>query len=222
MVVPSHQLGLVIGGSKTITEITTPYDNLTKRHGVKVIKDRVNTIDADKRIVKLAGGTELSYDRLIVSPGVDFMWESLPGMNKAGAKEKAGRMALLSHAQRAGMRAMGAMWARPMVHPAVVGGPVFEQVLAMLERSSPAQFAAQINALLTRPDAAPVLAGITCPTLVLTGRQDAWSPPEQHQAMVDAMHAVRAELVVLEDCGHMSTMEQPDAVNAAFACWLAA
>ena len=64
---------------------------------------------------------------------------------EAGAKEKAGRMALLSHAQRAGMRAMGAMWARPMVHPAVVGGPVFEQVLAMLERSSPAQFAAQIG-----------------------------------------------------------------------------
>ncbi|TAF68553.1 MAG: alpha/beta hydrolase, partial [Curvibacter sp.] len=65
-------------------------------------------------------------------------------------------------------------------------------------------------------------AGITCPTLVLTGRQDAWSPAEQHQAMVDAMHALRAELVVLEDCGHMSTMEQPDAVNAAFARWLAA
>jgi hypothetical protein len=67
---------LVIGGSKTITEITTPYDNLTKRHGVKIIKDRVNTIDADKRVVKLAGGTELTYDRLIVSPGVDFMCAS--------------------------------------------------------------------------------------------------------------------------------------------------
>ena len=78
---------LVIGGSRTITEITTPYDNLTKRHGVKVIKDRVNTIDADKRIVKLASGAELSYDRLIVSPGVDFMWETLPGMNKAGANK---------------------------------------------------------------------------------------------------------------------------------------
>ena len=87
---------LVIGGSKTIADITTPYDNLTKRHGVKVIKDRVNTIDADKRIVKLAGGTELAYDRLIVSPGVDFMWESLPGMNKAGAKDK------VMHAWKAG------------------------------------------------------------------------------------------------------------------------
>ena len=43
---------LVIGGSKTIADITTPYDNLTKRHGVQIVKDRVNSIDADKRTVK--------------------------------------------------------------------------------------------------------------------------------------------------------------------------
>jgi NADH dehydrogenase FAD-containing subunit len=50
---------LVIGGSKTIADITTPYDNLTKRHGVQIVKDRVNSIDADKRTVKLAGGAEV-------------------------------------------------------------------------------------------------------------------------------------------------------------------
>jgi len=79
---------LVIGGSKTMADITTPYDNLTKRHGVKVVKDRVDSIDADKRVVKLAGGAELAYDRLIVSPGIDYMWETLPGMNKPGAKDQ--------------------------------------------------------------------------------------------------------------------------------------
>ena len=91
---------LVIGGSKTMADITTPYDNLTKRHGVRVVKDRVNSIDADKRTVKLAGGTELSYDRLIVSPGVDFMWETLPGMNKPGAKEQ------VMHAWKAGAQTL--------------------------------------------------------------------------------------------------------------------
>ena len=91
---------LVIGGSKTMADITTPYDNLTKRHGVQVVKDRVNSIDADKRIVKLAGGTELTYDRLIVSPGVDFMWETLPGMNKPGAKEQ------VMHAWKAGAQTL--------------------------------------------------------------------------------------------------------------------
>ena len=80
------------------------------------------------------------------------------------------------------------------------------------------QYAAQINALLNRPDAAPVLPTITCPTLVLTGREDLWSPPEQHERMAAAIEG--AELCIVEQCGHMSTMEQPDAVTAAFGRWL--
>ena len=54
---------LVIGGSKSMADITTPYDNLSKRHGVNVVRDFVTQIDAEKRVVKLAGGTELTYDR---------------------------------------------------------------------------------------------------------------------------------------------------------------
>ena len=91
---------LVIGGSKTMADITTPYDNLVKRHGVQMVQDRVSSIDADKRVVKLAGGAELTYDRLIVSPGVDFMWESLPGMSKPGAQDK------VLHAWKAGAQTL--------------------------------------------------------------------------------------------------------------------
>ena len=79
---------LVLGGSKTMADITTPYDNLARRHGVNLVRDRVTSIDAGKRVVKLDGGGELPYDRLILSPGVDFMWDTLPGMNKAGAQDK--------------------------------------------------------------------------------------------------------------------------------------
>ncbi|ODS92091.1 MAG: flavocytochrome C [Comamonas sp. SCN 65-56] len=87
---------LVLGGTKTMADITTPYDNLKARHGVKVVADRVSGIDMDKRQVRLASGGTLPYDRLILSPGVDFMWESLPGMNKPGAQEK------IMHAWKAG------------------------------------------------------------------------------------------------------------------------
>lgn len=87
---------LVLQGSKTITDITTPYDNLSKRHGVKVVRDMAASIDPEKRIVKLAGGAELPYDRLILSPGIDFMWDTLPGMAKEGAKDK------VLHAWKAG------------------------------------------------------------------------------------------------------------------------
>jgi NADPH-dependent 2,4-dienoyl-CoA reductase/sulfur reductase-like enzyme len=63
---------------------------------VKVVRDMVTSIDADKRLVKLAGGAELRYDRLILSPGVDFMWETLPGMAQSGAQDK------VLHAWKAG------------------------------------------------------------------------------------------------------------------------
>lgn len=87
---------LVLGGVKTIADITTPYDNLVKRHGVKMVRDMVTSIDPEKRVVRLASGGELPYDRLILSPGVDFMWDTLPGMAQAGAKDK------VLHAWKAG------------------------------------------------------------------------------------------------------------------------
>ena len=87
---------LVIGGYKTMADITTPYDNLQKRHGVKLVKDMVTAIDTEKKVVKLAGGGELPFDRVIVSPGIDFMWDTLPGMAKPEAKDK------VLHAWKAG------------------------------------------------------------------------------------------------------------------------
>ena len=87
---------LVLGGSKTMADITSSYDNLSKRHGVTVVRDMVTSIDPDKRTVRLAGGGELPYDRLILSPGVDFMMDGLPGMAKAGAQDQ------VLHAWKAG------------------------------------------------------------------------------------------------------------------------
>ncbi|MEY4283645.1 MAG: Sulfide dehydrogenase [flavocytochrome c] flavoprotein chain precursor [Pseudomonadota bacterium] len=87
---------LVIGGHKTLQDITTPYDNLGKRHGVRLVKGMVDAIDATKKTVTLAGGQTLPYDRLIVSPGIDFMFEEVPGMQIAGATEK------VPHAWKAG------------------------------------------------------------------------------------------------------------------------
>jgi sulfide dehydrogenase [flavocytochrome c] flavoprotein subunit len=87
---------LVIGGHKTMADITTPYDNLSKRHGVKMVRDMVESIDTTKRTVKLASGGELPYDRLIVSPGIDFMLDTIPGLAKPGALEK------VTHAWKAG------------------------------------------------------------------------------------------------------------------------
>lgn len=139
---------------------------------------------------------------------------------EAGATERAGRLRLLEMARREGLRAMAAEWTRGMVHPSRLGGTVFDAVLDMFERRTPDIFEAQIRALLARPDATPQLAAIACPTLVLTGEQDAWSPPAVHRAMQEAIRGSR--LVVVPECGHMSTLERPAEVTAALAAWLSA
>ena len=87
---------LVLGGSKSMADITSSYDGLVKRHGVRLVRDRVEHIDPEQRKVLLAGGAELPYDRLILSPGIDFMWDGLPGMNRPGMRDK------VLHAWKAG------------------------------------------------------------------------------------------------------------------------
>ncbi len=87
---------LVIGGMKTLADITVSYDNLKSKWGVRVIQDEVTGIDAGKRTVKLAKGGEVSYDRLVLSPGIDFMFDQIPGLNNADAQGK------ILHAWKAG------------------------------------------------------------------------------------------------------------------------
>src|SRR5690606_23411610 len=67
----------VIGGFRTMDDITHSFDNLQDKHGVNVVKDYVSGIDPDKRTVSLKSGGTMSYDRLILSPGIDFAWESI-------------------------------------------------------------------------------------------------------------------------------------------------
>ncbi|HJO71651.1 MAG TPA: alpha/beta hydrolase [Rhodospirillales bacterium] len=86
-------------------------------------------------------------------------------------------------------------------------------VMAMMEHTGKGAFLRQKSATLKRIDSRPHLSVIHCPTLVLCGCQDVITPLEVHQEMADAMP--RARLVVIEDCSHLATLEQPQAVSAA-------
>jgi pimeloyl-ACP methyl ester carboxylesterase len=136
-----------------------------------------------------------------------------------GEQEARQRRHLVELARHRGMRAMGVEWVQGMVRPARLADSVLiERILAMIERHTPAGHSAQIRALLERPDASDVLPQIRCPTLIACGREDAWSPLARHEAM--AALIPNSQLVVIEHCGHMSTMEQPAAVTAAMRHWL--
>lgn len=76
---------LVVGGSKQMADITTPYTALSRRHGVTVVRDTASAIDTAARTVRLAGGATIGYDKLVVSPGVELQFGSIEGLQAANA-----------------------------------------------------------------------------------------------------------------------------------------
>ena len=91
---------LVLGGSRQITDLSVSYDELASRHGVRVIRDEALAIDAQRRQVRLASGNTLSYDRLVISPGIDFMYETIPSLATEQARE------VVPHAWKAGAQTL--------------------------------------------------------------------------------------------------------------------
>lgn len=73
---------LVLGGSKTIHDLTFGYDLVHKNHGITWVSDEVTAIDAINKKVKMKRG-EIAYDRLIIAPGIDFMYDTLPNLEAA-------------------------------------------------------------------------------------------------------------------------------------------
>jgi len=88
----------------------------------------------------------------------------------------------------------------------------------MAEEVGPQAFVRQQSAIMGRPDSRPGLASIACPTLVLVGEQDELTPPERAREMAAGIRG--AHLVTVPDCGHLSALEQPDAVTGALREWL--
>ncbi len=76
---------LVVGGSRQLSELTTSYTALAKTHGVTVVKDWVQSIDTDRKRVALANGGSIGYDKLVVSPGIDLLFDSVQGLKDANA-----------------------------------------------------------------------------------------------------------------------------------------
>jgi pimeloyl-ACP methyl ester carboxylesterase len=93
-------------------------------------------------------------------------------------------------------------------------------VRTMAKETGPQAFARQQRAIMARPDCRPQLASIRCPTLVLVGDGDELTPPALSEEVAAGIAGAR--LVRVPDCGHLSTLEQPQAVNRALVEWIRA
>ncbi len=131
-------------------------------------------------------------------------------------EEPASRARLVKIAREQGMAALAAEWLPPMMARSAATleqRSVMQRLMRMVEGQTPESFAAQIQALLNRPDAEPLLPTIRVPTLLLSGSEDAWSPLSQHMHMQRRISG--SILVEVAHAGHMAPIERPDAVAKA-------
>jgi NADPH-dependent 2,4-dienoyl-CoA reductase/sulfur reductase-like enzyme len=90
------QSNMVLSGSRTLQQLTHDYQSLSRQYRVRTLQATVTSIDTEKHVVKLKDGTKIGYDRLIVAPGVDFIYDTLPMLTPHVVNNK------IPHAWKAG------------------------------------------------------------------------------------------------------------------------
>lgn len=136
-------------------------------------------------------------------------------------EQTARRRGLIELAEKGEFRGVTPRLLPVFLHPARLDDkPLTDAVMAMAERVGKDAFLRQQNAIMGRPDGRPSLAAIKCVTLVLCGRQDLLTSLDLHEEIAALVKGAR--LAVIEDCGHLSTMERPWEVSVELRQWLTA
>lgn len=134
----------------------------------------------------------------------------------AGEIEK--RQVLLDLATSDGLQAVADAWILPMLHPDRHNDQnLITDITSMILRNSVEDFYGQVKALLGRNDRSASLAQIKQHVLLVCGDEDGWSPVAQHEAMQSRLK--NSELKVIQNSGHMVTMEKPEELSQILLKW---
>ena len=129
------------------------------------------------------------------------------------------RRDLIGLADRGEFKAVSPKLLPLFVHPdRLADKAMVDAISKMADSVGKDAFLRQQQAIMHRPDSRPGLAAIACPTLVVCGREDVLTPPELSEEIAGLVPG--ADFVLIEGCGHLSTMERPDDVNAALRSWM--
>lgn len=138
-----------------------------------------------------------------------------------GEAQRANRLGRMEAARAGGMDALSELQWAQLVHPMrYEDAKLKEDVRRMAIDTGVDVYLRHCEAIMNRADSRPGLGAIRVPTLVLTGDRDQLTPPEKAREMAEGIAG--ATLVIVPDCGHLSTMERPEAVNTALEAWLSA
>jgi pimeloyl-ACP methyl ester carboxylesterase len=168
----------------------------------------------------LSMGGYISYEIVRQAPQRVTKLALLDTGSRADAPERAAaRRELIATAEREGARRAQQLLMPVLIHKArLADKPLVQTIEQMADDIGVEAFRRQQTAIMSRPDNRPFLPSIACPTLVLVGREDALTPVELSQEIAAGIPGARLEIV--PDCGHLSTMEQSEAVNRALRAWL--
>ena len=145
--------------------------------------------------------------------------DTTPGADPPEATER--RKAFIALAGRGKFMGVTDTLLPQLVHPDQIDNQALTALIKTMARNiGKAAFIRQEKAIISRLDSRPLLPEVKCPALVMCGKQDALTPPARHEEMAAAIPG--ATLEVIEHCGHLSTLEQPQATTAALRAWLTA
>jgi pimeloyl-ACP methyl ester carboxylesterase len=173
-------------------------------------------------LLGLSMGGYIAFELLRQAPERVARLALLDTTARADAAEQSARRRELIELARAGRFGEIADLLYPLlVHPDRLGDHALRELVRTMGQETGAEaFIRQQTAIMNRRDSRPDLAAIGCATLVVVGDADQLTPPERAQEIAAGIRGAR--LVVVPASGHLSTLEQPQRVNAALVQWLAA
>jgi pimeloyl-ACP methyl ester carboxylesterase len=230
--IPAVHVLLVPGLNCTAALFAPQMDVLGAQHQLHVADHgRFDTMEQDAAAILaeapdrfalcgLSMGGYLAFEILRQAPGRVARLALIDTRCTGDAPEEAARRRQMLDLVRTGRFASlhNILWPR-LVHPARREDAQLEAtVRAMMEDTGPDRFSRQQTAILHRPDYRPVLHTITVPTLLLVGDHDVLTPPAASKEMAATISG--SELVIVPECGHLSTLEQPQIVARHLDRWL--
>ncbi len=203
-----------LGGTAAVADLSTQ-DSLTV-----MAEDCLARFDGPLIVAGHSMGARVALEMARLAPArIERLALLDTGIHPLRAGEIEKRRAIVQLAYDQGMAALADSWLPGMVYePNRQNKSLMDGLRAMVCSKDADLHARQINALITRPDAEAYIHQIDIPTLLMVGRQDAWSPPAQHEQMRALMP--RAVLEIIEDAGHFAPLEQPAAVTPKLARFL--
>ena len=208
-------------GEAAAVDVRVP--DLTRDDSVAAMADRVLAEAPDRfALAGLSMGGYVAFEIVRRAPDRVARLALLDTQARPdGDEAKARRRGLMELAGRDGLGVVTAKLMPLLVHADRLGDAgLTDTIDAMADAVGTDGFLRQQRAIMGRPDSRPSLPAIAVPTLVLAGREDAITPPELQLEM--AATIPRATLVLLPLCGHLSTLERPDAVGRQLLAWLEA